>query len=183
MAWRPSSGCSWIYVPSDPYSPKAPIPLTASEVRSWALRRLSEVHEDQDTDPIARAVALRQALSIGLLIPAPERLRAFIGFTVGEVNFINSELLKLACCRFRGHEARAVTSSLQRQTSSRRSPYASYDVGGKQDIITCRFELTDLEPDDLLSLKCALGDVDASIVIDGVNKPLLGVVVAKGIGR
>jgi len=34
-----------------------------------------------------------------------------------------------------------------------------------------------------LSLKCALGDVDASIVIDGVNKPLLGVVVAKGIGR
>ena len=88
-------GARRIYVQSDPYSLKAPIPLTASEIRTWALRRLSKVHEDHDADPIARAVAFRQALSIGLLISAPERLRAFIGLTVEQVNFIAGDLLRL----------------------------------------------------------------------------------------
>lgn len=84
-----------IYILSDPYSLKPPIPLSASEVRTWALSRLAEVHGGYPADPIARAVAFRQALSIGLLISAPERLRAFSGLTVAQVVFPDADRVRI----------------------------------------------------------------------------------------
>lgn len=61
----------------------------------WALLRLLEVDEGQSADPIVQAVAFRHAISIGLLVSASERLRAFAGLNVGQVSVITDGLLRL----------------------------------------------------------------------------------------
>ncbi|MCE5974897.1 tyrosine-type recombinase/integrase [Sinirhodobacter sp. WL0062] len=61
---------------------KPPIPVTAQQLYSWALERLTELRDRDDLDQLEQATAFRQALMVGILIAVPVRARAFISMTV-----------------------------------------------------------------------------------------------------
>ena len=87
-ALAPQRDWSWLsqaarrlYRQANPHELKPPIPLSAREIAAWSLAQLEDLHVTTPAHPVEHAVAFRQALSIGLLIMAPERLRAFIAIS------------------------------------------------------------------------------------------------------
>ena len=77
VAGRTPSPCQ-----SNPYQLKPPLPLSAQEIMAWSLARLEKLHETVPVHPVRHAVEFRQALSIGLLIRVPVRVRAFIAISL-----------------------------------------------------------------------------------------------------
>lgn len=71
-----------LYQQSDPTKLKPPLPVSASDLFGWSLKRLAELNTQTDPDAWGTATEFRQALTIGLLISCPVRARAFVAMTV-----------------------------------------------------------------------------------------------------
>lgn len=84
--WREiGSVANKLFMRSNPYQLKPPVPVTAQQLFRWALQRLGQLEkreEEEEMDPLERATAFRQALMVGVLIAAPVRVRAITAMTV-----------------------------------------------------------------------------------------------------
>ena len=86
--FAPDADISWLWRAvknaerqSEPHLLKPPIPLSARDLFEWSLGRLDELKTDVHPDRWWTATEFRQALTVGLLISCPVRVRAFVAMT------------------------------------------------------------------------------------------------------
>lgn len=77
--WRAAGN---LYRQSEPQKLKPPSPISAQDLFGWSVNRLSLLRTEANPDQ-AVATEFRQALTVGLLISCPVRVRAFVAMTVG----------------------------------------------------------------------------------------------------
>lgn len=105
---EPGQDWTWIqsiaqklHTRSNPHQLKPPIPITARQIYEWAIARLVDLSDRDDTEPLEQATAFRQALMVGILISKPVRVRALMAMTVsGHLDRTTESY----CLRFRAED-------------------------------------------------------------------------------
>lgn len=89
-AWAPDRDWGWLKSAARHWTQRAgeeglkpPLPVTASDLLAWSIRRATEVEKMKDVPLKERALHFRDAIMVGCLIACPVRLRAFTAITLG----------------------------------------------------------------------------------------------------